>query len=501
MTAERSSRLASALTLTRPVSRTRLYWTARAVMVSDHAQVGAFDREFFTVFGSRVDGADEAHDKRPDAAGAEVSPGEDRPASSGGIGGSATGEEPGGDGGTEPDAPGAGRSTGAQARDGETSEFPAPGSARGRAAPGGAEAGEDGEAGAPTLASVSERLRPQALRRTRARRARAALPADDAHQARDADAPDPPGRPRPSRRARRPPAHAARRTAHRRRPDHARAPPPARGAAPARAAVRHQRLDGALRPRVPAVPHVRGQGRRGVRLRDTADADHARTRHPQPGAGDPARRRRRAGLVERHPHRRRAAGVQRPPRPPRDGPRRGDRDPLRRLGARRPAARGPRDGAAGAARAPDRVGQPARRGRGLRPARGRHGRGAAATSTRSSPATRWRRWTRSPRRSRGSTAPSPRRRPRKRTSPGRARRRSPAARWRCRAATDRAEEGRHRDGACEDVHLPGLRACPPCRRIPPAGRSPPFCDLEEHNALSAHLERQRLEQAKGAENG
>ena len=33
VTAERSARLASALTLTRPVSRTRLYWTARAVMV------------------------------------------------------------------------------------------------------------------------------------------------------------------------------------------------------------------------------------------------------------------------------------------------------------------------------------------------------------------------------------------------------------------------------------------------------------------------------------
>src|SRR4029079_15669831 len=43
VTAERSARLASALTLTRPVSRTRLYWTARAVMVSDHAQIAAFD--------------------------------------------------------------------------------------------------------------------------------------------------------------------------------------------------------------------------------------------------------------------------------------------------------------------------------------------------------------------------------------------------------------------------------------------------------------------------
>ena len=40
VTPERSARLrASALTLTRPVARTRLYWTARAVLVSDHAQV------------------------------------------------------------------------------------------------------------------------------------------------------------------------------------------------------------------------------------------------------------------------------------------------------------------------------------------------------------------------------------------------------------------------------------------------------------------------------
>ena len=79
-----------------------------------------------------------------------------------------------------------------------------------------------------------------------------------------------------------------------------------------------------------------------------------------PRARDPARRRGRAGLVERHADRRRAEGVQRPPRPARHGARRGRRDPLRRLGARRPDARRARDGAAGAARAPHRVGQPAR---------------------------------------------------------------------------------------------------------------------------------------------
>ena len=74
VTAERSARLASALTLTRPVSRTRLYWTARAVMVSDAAQVRAFDRVFFSVFGSRVDKPD-AQDERRDAARGDDAPG------------------------------------------------------------------------------------------------------------------------------------------------------------------------------------------------------------------------------------------------------------------------------------------------------------------------------------------------------------------------------------------------------------------------------------------
>jgi uncharacterized protein len=45
--------LARALTLVRPVARRRLYWTARAVLVSDPAQVAAFDRVFFEVFGGR----------------------------------------------------------------------------------------------------------------------------------------------------------------------------------------------------------------------------------------------------------------------------------------------------------------------------------------------------------------------------------------------------------------------------------------------------------------
>jgi uncharacterized protein len=38
----------------RPVSRRRLYWTARAALVSDRSQVRAFDAVFHEVFGSRI---------------------------------------------------------------------------------------------------------------------------------------------------------------------------------------------------------------------------------------------------------------------------------------------------------------------------------------------------------------------------------------------------------------------------------------------------------------
>ncbi|MDX6599683.1 MAG: uncharacterized protein QOE87_3570 [Gaiellales bacterium] len=53
----RAAALAHALTLVRPVSRRRLYWTARAVLVSDPAHVKAFDGVFFAVFGGREAGA------------------------------------------------------------------------------------------------------------------------------------------------------------------------------------------------------------------------------------------------------------------------------------------------------------------------------------------------------------------------------------------------------------------------------------------------------------
>jgi len=54
VTPERSARFAEALDLVRPVARRRLYWTARATLVSDPAQVRAFDAVFAEVFGTSV---------------------------------------------------------------------------------------------------------------------------------------------------------------------------------------------------------------------------------------------------------------------------------------------------------------------------------------------------------------------------------------------------------------------------------------------------------------
>ena len=51
MTPGRLADLARALALVRPISRRRLYWTARTVLVSDPTQVAAFDRVFRAVFG------------------------------------------------------------------------------------------------------------------------------------------------------------------------------------------------------------------------------------------------------------------------------------------------------------------------------------------------------------------------------------------------------------------------------------------------------------------
>jgi uncharacterized protein len=52
VTPARSADFARALTLVRPITRRRLYWTARGVFVADPAQVKAFDEVFSAVFGS-----------------------------------------------------------------------------------------------------------------------------------------------------------------------------------------------------------------------------------------------------------------------------------------------------------------------------------------------------------------------------------------------------------------------------------------------------------------
>ena len=54
MTPDRAAGFARALGLVRPVSRRRLYWTARSVFVSDQAHAAVFDRVFAEVFGVRA---------------------------------------------------------------------------------------------------------------------------------------------------------------------------------------------------------------------------------------------------------------------------------------------------------------------------------------------------------------------------------------------------------------------------------------------------------------
>jgi uncharacterized protein len=57
ITAERAARFARALALVEPVSRRRLYWTARAVLVTDSGQLKAFNAVFAAVFGGSAEGA------------------------------------------------------------------------------------------------------------------------------------------------------------------------------------------------------------------------------------------------------------------------------------------------------------------------------------------------------------------------------------------------------------------------------------------------------------
>ena len=354
------------------------------------------------------------------------------------------------------------------------------------------------------LASDAERLASKRFDALDAGRARAALPADVAARARHAAAAHAPPRARAPRPPDRPAAEPAREPAHRRRAAAPRAPAAAQRAAAARDAVRHLGLDGALRARLPAVPRLRRRQRaerRGVRVRDAADAPDARARRPPPRARDPARGGDGAGLVERDAHRRCAEDVQRPPRAPRHGARRGRRDPLRRLGARRPALVGremqrlarlahrivwvnPRVSASAfSVQAGGMVAalphcdalvsghsfRRARRGRrrDRRHRASRRLRGAAAADA--DEPEPWASATPVP----GSSVamPSGHGPSRGKTTPG----------W----VTD------------DDVRRPASTPAASGRAVPPhplGGPQPAFCDLEEHNALTAHQERQRLAQ-------
>jgi uncharacterized protein with von Willebrand factor type A (vWA) domain len=57
VTPDRTVRFAQALRLVGPVSDRQLYWTARAVFVSAHAEQPTFDRVFASVFGCADAGA------------------------------------------------------------------------------------------------------------------------------------------------------------------------------------------------------------------------------------------------------------------------------------------------------------------------------------------------------------------------------------------------------------------------------------------------------------
>ncbi len=85
VTSERSVRFARSLDLVRPISRRRLYWTARAALVSERAQVPAFDAVFAEVFGSRM--AEPAAEDEPVRA---PTPADDRPSSQGRAGAEGT---------------------------------------------------------------------------------------------------------------------------------------------------------------------------------------------------------------------------------------------------------------------------------------------------------------------------------------------------------------------------------------------------------------------------
>jgi uncharacterized protein with von Willebrand factor type A (vWA) domain len=78
VTPDRSADFARALTMTRPVSRRRLYATAKAIFVADRAEVPAFNRVFAEVFGAG--GQPQAPDLADTITGTEPAQSDSRPA-------------------------------------------------------------------------------------------------------------------------------------------------------------------------------------------------------------------------------------------------------------------------------------------------------------------------------------------------------------------------------------------------------------------------------------
>jgi uncharacterized protein with von Willebrand factor type A (vWA) domain len=75
VTPERAADFARAISLVRPVSRRRLYWTARSMFVADESHAAAFDDVFRSIFG----GATRTDRSLPTDAEAVPAPADDRP--------------------------------------------------------------------------------------------------------------------------------------------------------------------------------------------------------------------------------------------------------------------------------------------------------------------------------------------------------------------------------------------------------------------------------------
>ena len=122
VTPERAARFAEALTLTKPVARTRLYWVARSTLLSDVSQRPAFDRVFAEVFGTRA-----AEQEAPEGEAREAVP--DAPPGSAdrdGDGGPAGREDSGGEASPRGAGAAAAAAAGRRGAGGDAREAPVP---------------------------------------------------------------------------------------------------------------------------------------------------------------------------------------------------------------------------------------------------------------------------------------------------------------------------------------------------------------------------------------